>query len=291
MNPDLLSASLSLAFMGIVGAALLGLAAARRHPVLRLADAVAAAGLLYLFGTSAFGWSFLPREAAFALYAALFSGAAAIALTRRARGAVVGFPAPAILIQQGAMAYIFAPFGFWRPLLSLLLTGYFLFETISWLRGSEAPVADAGPKNFRPPLFPPKRLRGAREFALAGLGSAFVYVFAMGAGMAPIAPPPEPAREEPAAPVSEAPAETTVGEEAPTAATAEETKEPAAAPIAPAAAQTYTAAAGETLKSIAKKLYGKPDDWRALAGANPGLKPSAKLKAGQVVKLPKPPAK
>lgn len=282
MNPDLLSAPVSLVFMGIVGAALLGLAAIRRHPVLRLAGAAAAAGLLYIFGMSAFGWSFLPREALFALYAALFSGAAAVVLTRRAKGDVIGFPAPAILIQQGAMAYIFAPVGFWRPLLSLLLLGYFLFEAIGWLKGSEAPVADAGPKNFRPPLVPPKRIRGPREFALAGLSAAFVYVFAMGTGRPPVAPPPEPLREEQAAPVSEAPT-ATAGDESPTTATEEAAKPPEA--------PAYTAAAGETLKSIAKKLYGKPGDWRALAAANPGLKPAARLKAGQIVKLPKPPTR
>ncbi len=274
MNPDLLSAQVSLVFAGVAGAALLallGLAGARRHPVLYLTDAAAAAGLLCLLGASAFGWRSLPREALFALYAAVFSGAAAVALIRMAKDSAIGFPARTILIQQGAMAYIFAPVGFWRPLVSLLFMGYFLSETIGWLRGSEAPVPQTGAKDHRPPLFTLDRLRGPREFALAGVASAFVYVFAMGVNRAPVAPPPEPPHQE----------ETTASEEQTTAAPIEEAR-------APEAARTYTAAAGETLKSIARKLYGDPARWRALAAANPGLKPTTKLKAGQTIRLPEP---
>ncbi len=275
MSPDLLSAPVSLVFAIMAGAsllALLAIAGARRHPALYLTDAAAAAGLLYLLGASAFGWRFLPREALFALYAAVFSGVAATALTRLARDAV-GFPVRTILIRQGAMAYLFAPIDFWRPLLSVLLMGYFLFEAMGWLKGSEAPVPTTGDKDFRPPLFPPKRIRGPREFALAGVGAAFVYVFAMGVNRPPVAPPPEPP-----------PQETTASEEPTTAAPVEEAK-------APEAAQTYTARGGETLKSIARKLYGDPAKWRALATANPGLKPASKLKAGQEIRLPEPEAR
>ncbi len=59
--------------------------------------------------------------------------------------------------------------------------------------------------------------------------------------------------------------------------------EPPLAALPPAKADVYTVAAGDTLKSIAKKLYGKPEKWRAIAKANPGLKGGYKLKAGQVI--------
>jgi LysM repeat protein len=291
MNPDLLSANVSLAFMALAGAAALSLLylASRGRPLLYLLDAVAAAGLFYFFGMRAFGWGFIPREAFFVLYAGVFSVAAAIALTRLSRESVIGFPAREILLTQGAMAYIFSPLAWWRPLVSLLLMGYFLLDAIGWLKGSEAPMTTT--RDHRPPLFPPRRRRGLREFALAGLAAALAYVFVVGTGREPPAAPPEAqtaaAPEAPSAPSAEA--ETAVAETQNLARA--ETPEPAAAAPAqaeskPTAPQTYTAVAGDTFKSIAKKLYGKPEKWRALAAANPGLKPGAKLKAGQAVKLP-----
>lgn len=65
----------------------------------------------------------------------------------------------------------------------------------------------------------------------------------------------------------------------------------AAPPSAPAAAKdpgVYTARAGDTFKSIAKRLYGTAHKWRALAQANPELK-AKKFRAGQLIKLPSPP--
>ncbi len=143
-----------------------------------------------------------------------------------------------------------------------------------WLKGSE-PVEDTRRDDPRPPLFPPKRVRGVREFAGAALAAAFVYVFAMGTGRAPVAPAPEPVAQE---------------QSAPEPAAAEETPADAAAATAKEQTQSYTAKAGETLRSIARKLYGKPEKWRALAEANPGVKPNAKLKAGQAIRLPPAPA-
>ncbi|KAF2990942.1 LysM peptidoglycan-binding domain-containing protein [Methylocystis sp. MJC1] len=310
MNPDLLSANVSLAFMAIVAAALLAhlTQLATRRRLLHGVYAATAAGLLYLFGTKALGWNFIPREALLAVFAALFVAVAGVALLRRGKGEEI--PWIGLLIEQAAMTYIFAPGSYWKPPLAALLLLYFLLEVFSWLKGREetAATAGGGPKDSRPPLFPPKRVRGARELALAGAAAALAYVFAMGTGKAPVAPAPEEqaAVEQPAIEPSEssetaAPPERTA--EAP--ATSEESKpgEMAQAPEAttppdaapaetPAAPEpTYTAKAGETLKTIAKKLYGKTDKLHALTDANPGIKPSAKLKAGQVIKLPEPPAK
>jgi LysM repeat protein len=59
-------------------------------------------------------------------------------------------------------------------------------------------------------------------------------------------------------------------------------------PPASAAAKdpgVYTARAGDTFKSIARRLYGTSSKWRALAEANPNLK-AKKFRAGQLIKLP-----
>jgi nucleoid-associated protein YgaU len=68
-------------------------------------------------------------------------------------------------------------------------------------------------------------------------------------------------------------------------------REPAA-PETPATKEpeVYTARAGDTFKSIAKRVYGATSKWRAIAELNPDLK-SKKLRAGQLVKLPAAPTR
>ncbi|WP_330084489.1 LysM peptidoglycan-binding domain-containing protein [Methylocystis iwaonis] len=309
MNPDLLSANLSLAFMAIIAAALLAHLSqlATRRRLLHGVYAATAAGLLYLFGEKALGWSFVPRDVLLAVYAALFVAVAGAALLRRGKGEDI--PWIGLLIEQGAMAYIFAPGAYWKPPLAALLLLYFLLELFSWLKGREETRATAGAStDNRPPLYPPKRVRGAREMALAGAAAALAYVFAMGTGKVPAPPAPEeqanveqqtaesPASDQTAPAenqAAEAPAPSEELKPAETAQAPEATTPPDAAPAEKPAApeDTYTAKAGETLKTIARKLYGKADKLRALTAANPGIKPGAKLKAGQVIKLPEPPAK
>lgn len=58
----------------------------------------------------------------------------------------------------------------------------------------------------------------------------------------------------------------------------------AAAPVAEAA-PTYRVARGDTLRAIAKRLYGEESRWRDIAAANPSLNPK-KLRAGQTLNLP-----
>ncbi|MBI1980959.1 MAG: sulfite exporter TauE/SafE family protein [Methylocystis sp.] len=52
-----------------------------------------------------------------------------------------------------------------------------------------------------------------------------------------------------------------------------------------AAVQTYTIRRGDTLRRIAKRLYGDERRWREIAAANPSLDPR-KLREGQSVNLP-----
>ncbi len=308
MNPDLLSANVCFAFMAIVAAALLAHLSqlASRRRLLHGLYAVTAAGLLYLFGMKALGWSFIPREVLLAVYAGLFVAVAGVAFLRRGKGGDAQIPWVGLMIEQAAMAYIFAPVNYWKPPLAALLLLYFLIEMFSWLKGREAET-EQGVTNHQPPLFPPKRVRGLKEFGLAGAAAALVYVFAAGTARVPVASAPEEEAkidETAATPAENAesptPAETQTGE-APASeepkpvetAQAPEAATPPAAPVETPAgvADTYTAKAGETLKTIARKLYGKAEKLKALAQANPGVKPTAKLKAGQVIKLPEPPTK
>lgn len=308
MNPDLLSANVSLALMAIVAIAALAHLSqlGGRHRLQHAVYAATALGLLYLFGGKALGWSFLPREALMAVYAGLFLIVAALAALRP--NVDLEAPWTGLLIELAAMAYIFAPLSFWKPPISALLLLYFVVALFGWLKGREQPVAEASGKDHRPPLFPPERVRGVKEIAAAAATVALVYIFAMGTGRAPVAPPPEEqaAAEQPAESVASAEATpdaateakpddtaTQAAPEATTSAAPEATA--SAAPEAPPAekaapvADTYTANAGDTLKSIAKKLYGKANKLSALTAANPGVKATAKLKTGQIVKLPEPP--
>jgi len=298
MNPDLLSNTVSLALVAFVGALLLAHLSqlAGAHRLRHAVDALSCAGLLYLFGSRAFGWAFLPREALSVLFVLLAIAVVAYGALRELRGEEVGFPWRLTAVQAAAMAYLFGPLAFWRPAASLVLLFFFLLETMRWLAGTEEEETEEQGGSPHPPLFPPKRRRGVRELALAGTAAVLAYVFFTGIGRAPLVPPPEAAT-----PAAEAASETP----APAAETATETpapaenaatpgdnaSPPAAAPEQAAPVKDYTTVAGDTFKSIAKKLYGKPEKWRALAAANPGVKPGAKFKAGVSIKLPEPPTR
>ncbi|PPD46485.1 MAG: heavy metal transporter [Methylocystis sp.] len=58
-------------------------------------------------------------------------------------------------------------------------------------------------------------------------------------------------------------------------------------PPADARPAIYAVQRGDTLQSVAKKIYGDPKRWRDIAAANPGLR-KGKLKPGRVLTLPAP---
>lgn len=61
-----------------------------------------------------------------------------------------------------------------------------------------------------------------------------------------------------------------------------------AEPIAPeplAAPKTYTVQRGDSLRAIAKKLYGREGRWRDIVAANPALN-LKKPRPGQILNLP-----
>ena len=61
--------------------------------------------------------------------------------------------------------------------------------------------------------------------------------------------------------------------------------EPDPDPTLPAGARTYTIQKGDTLWSIAKRLYGDGQRWKDIVAMNPDLKPEA-MRVGQVIKVP-----
>ncbi len=275
------------------------------------AYAAAAIGLIYLMGAAAFGWAFAGEGALLWVYLALFTLTAAVAARRRLTFGAIGLPWLSALIQLGVVAYMFAPESFRKPPVTAALFLYFVFEALVWLRGREDEPATPGDDDDkkRPPLFPPPRRRGVAEVSLAVTAIAIAYLLFVGPRTANVGPDSataqqqEPQIEEAAATgETAAPAETAASNEAassgsatgeqPEAALQVATSEPSAAP-APAAAKdpgVYAARAGDTFKSIAKRLYGTADKWRALADANPDLK-AKKFRAGQLIKLPSAPTR
>lgn len=280
------------------------------------AYAAAALGLTYLLGATAFGWAFSGQGALFWIYLALLVVAAAIAARRRLTLGAIGLPWLSAVIQLGVLAYMFAPEAFRKPPITAALFLYFAFEALVWLRGRETqqatPSAETDSRE-RPPLFPPPRRRGLAEVSLATAAVAIAFLLVAGPQAAHVDAESESAQQE------EPQVEQTASSEAPSAAepapeanapaldeapkTGSAASEPqdaapqvaARAPVeaAPTAARdpgVYAARAGDTLKSIARRLYGATGKWRVLADLNPELK-SKKLREGQLVKLPSPPAR
>jgi hypothetical protein len=174
MNPDLLSADVSLGLMAPVAAALVAHLSqiAGPHRLRHALYAATAAGLFYLFGGRALGWSFLPREALALAFGALFVFVATNAWRADEEEPEIAWGG--LLVETGAMAYLFAPLSWWKPPVSALLLLYFLIELFTLLKGREEYAAGAG-QDHRPPLFPPKRTRGLRELASAAAAAALVY--------------------------------------------------------------------------------------------------------------------
>ncbi|MBI5313098.1 MAG: LysM peptidoglycan-binding domain-containing protein [Methylocystis sp.] len=318
MNSNLTSAYAAVILMAALAAALpfhlsriLG-----SQRLLHAAYAAAALGLFYLLGATAFGWTFDRQGALLWAYMALFLLAAGVAARRRMMFGAIGLPWLSALIQLGVVAYMFAPDSFRKPPVTAALFLYFIFEALVWLRGREAqePAESLGASDRAlPPLFPPQRHRGFAEASLAAAAIAIAFLLVAGPQAAHIGPESDSAQQqEPQIEETAASGVTTNSEEpAPEAAPSAtdeapktESRESAPAEAAQAAGRTpaesppavakdpgiYTARAGDTFKSIAKRLYGATSKWRAIAELNPDLK-SKRLRAGQVVNLPPAPTR
>lgn len=317
MNSNLTSAYAAVILMAALAAALPFHLSRIMGPqrLVHAAYAAAALGLTYLLGATAFGWAFRGQGALLWVYLALFAAAGAIAARRRLTLGAIGVTWLSALIQLGVVAYMFAPESFRKPPVTAALFLYFVFEALVWLRGREAQEAVPSEREGRerPPLFPPQRRRGLAEVSLATAAVAIAFLLVAGPQAAHVDAASESAQQEeqqveqtagnetPSAEESAAEANTPAPEEA--AKTGSAVSEPqdaspqvaARAPVeaAPTAARdpgVYAARAGDTLKSIARRLYGATGKWRVLADLNPELK-SKKLREGQLVKLPSPSAR
>ncbi|MDP3552550.1 LysM peptidoglycan-binding domain-containing protein [Methylocystis sp.] len=318
MNSNISSAYVAVVFMAVLAAALLFHLSRILGPqrLLHAAYAAAALGLFYLLGATAFGWTFYGQGALLWVYLVFFLLAAGIAARRRMMLGAIGLPWLSALIQLGVVAYMFAPDSFRKPPVTAALFLYFIFEALIWLRGREAqelaPSVGANDRE-RPPLFTPKRRRGLAEASLAIAGFAVAFLLVAGPQAAHEASEPDSAQQQSEIEQTAAIGETTNSEEPapetnPSATNAEpktgsQESEPAeAAPQVagnapaeppPTAAKdpgVYTARAGDTFKSIARRLYGATSKWREIAERNPDLK-SKKLRAGQLVNLPSAPTR
>ncbi|MFZ3181887.1 MAG: LysM peptidoglycan-binding domain-containing protein [Methylocystis silviterrae] len=318
MNSNLTSAYAAVILMAALAAALpfhlnriLG-----PQRLLHAAYAAAALGLFCLLGATAFGWTFDRQSALLWVYLALFLLAAGIAARRRMTLGAIGLPWLSALIQLGVVAYMFAPDSFRKPPVTAALFLYFIFEALVWLRGREAqePAESPGASDrARPPLFPPLRRRGFAEASLAAAAIAIAFLLVAGPQAAHIDPESDSAQQEAQTEDTAASSDAPNGEEPASevnpSATNEEPKterrESAAAeapqasaghaPVEPPTTAAkdpgiYTARAGDTFKSIARRLYGAASKWRAIAELNPDLK-SKRLRAGQLVNLPPAPAR
>ena len=299
---DAILANLPILWIALLAAALLYHLAQMTRPgrALHAAYAAAAAGLGVLLATRTFGWSLVPAPVWMWIFLALFAAVAVVAVRRRLMYGLIGAPWLSALIQLGAVTYMWAPAEYWKPPLAFLLFVYFVVELVGLLRGREEEM-DEGIDSHRPPLFAPKRRRGLAEMALAAAAGAMVYVLVIGP-RAPVAPSAdaatetqaaaeEQASETPAQGASETPTESAAAPAPADSAAGEEQKvakaDPADAektPVVPARPTTYTAVAGDTFQTVAKRVFGDKRKWRDIANANPGVK--AKLRVGQVIKLP-----
>lgn len=270
MNPEFFSAKLSMAMGAALVAALAGFVARLRQQFewREASYGLAALGLIAYFGAAAMGARFIDHAVAmwfFLAGAAFITGANFFSRP--------SFPLWPTLTPMLATAYLFAPASIWRWPLTLPLFAYSIFSAIGFARGEEpAPVIDERYPG-RLPLRRPSRIRSAREMACVVIAAALALVF--GAALFWPAPPPV---ESPAA------QEETISPETADAPTkSAETKE---APVEEPA--SYTARAGDTFKSVARRLYGDAAKARDIAQVNPAIKPGARLRAGQKIALPTP---
>lgn len=297
--PVPLSMILCAALAGALGVLLLQLR--RKFDGVLAAWALAAAGLILLASENAFGWRGAPHAPLFWLSVALATAAfLARFLPQRVDGGL------AAALPLAGLAVAFASGDGVRALLSGPLLVYFVAVAFDALRGVEpAPAADAAETISRPPLRRPARVRGARELAIAVVAAGLAVQSA--APLLPAPPPPEePATPEASDPVTapETPdsvAATPTPAEPGVQSTSERAEEtsgaaPAPAPSAgaeetPANPKIYRTRAGDTLRAIAARLYGRPAMLKALAKANPRIKADARLPSGREITLPVPPTR
>lgn len=244
-------------------------------------------GMIYMFGSAAFGLEWFPARAWIIIYAVI-AVAIAFWVTQQfvARGAFNGLWALA-LVQQGAMIYMWEPMKQWIPLLSYGLALYFGIEALGWLVNATRPAAATVFSGWSGSATNPLESKSTvGDFCLSVMAASMAYMFvAMQLMMSaphhaahlarPVPPQQTSSKSAPSATearVGEQPEESAKGEPQPPTSASE-------------VAKTYMIVAGDTLSGVARRLYGDPRRWRDIFEANPNLDPR-RLRVGQTIKLP-----
>jgi len=238
-------------------------------------------GMLYMFSAPAIGLHFLPPRAWIIVYVATSVAILGWMLLRLLRRRSLGKLWAVAFIQQVAMIYMWAPMRFWLPLLTYGFVFYFVGEIIAWLANAYSKleplaVAQAHARHAGGSL-EPRSVFG--DLCMTTMAASMAYMFLAMQLMAPMPRHLEQLTESgPAAPP----------ELAPPSYVAQPMPEPSSRAVAPPpsrAPETYEIVAGDTLRRIAARVYGRADLWARIAKANPGLDPR-RLRVGQVIALP-----
>jgi len=92
-------------------------------------------GMIYMYGSMAFGWSLILRQAWMLGYSLTSAAIAAWLVVRFVTRRPVSFLWVFAMLGQLAMVYMWAPLDIWVPWLSYLCVGYFALEALAWVVG------------------------------------------------------------------------------------------------------------------------------------------------------------
>ncbi len=250
-------------------------------------------GMLYMYASVAFGLDLFPARFWLTIYVAT-SAAIVIWIWERSRQRrALGHLWIVVLVQQGAMIYMWAPMNYWLPLVSYAFALYFALETSAWLtRACTKPAPGPTVMGADGSLVLPLAHRSVRgDICMAIMAASMGYMFV---GMQLVMSIPRHSQQlaRPQELSVSGPGRRESGSETPGPTPELAAKEPARPSVEtrPAAsAETYTIMAGDSLGRIAARLYGDARRWPSIMRANPGLHPR-QLRIGQAIKLPVAPA-
>lgn len=250
-------------------------------------------GMLYMYASVAFGLDWFPARVWMIVYVATSAAIIGWMLVQFGLRRSFAYLWILALVQQGAMIYMWAPMTDWPmtdwvPRLSYAFVVYFALETIAWLTRAYS-TAFAGTGGAV--AIPLAERSALGDICMTIMAASMGYMFA---GMQLMMSMPGQSqqlaqRQQPAPKESvSSPRRDQSGLQTPTKApkvAANEPARPSAETSPPALAGSYIIVAGDSLRSIAARLYGDARRWRSIMKANPGLRPR-RLRIGQVIKLP-----
>jgi LysM repeat protein len=253
-------------------------------------------GMLYMYASVAFGWDLFPERMWLFVYVATSAAIIGGMIMRFEQRRSVSYLWALALAQQGAMIYMWMPMANWIPWLSYALAAYFTLETVAWLtRVWNNPVhsgAATGGSWSMVMILEPRSALGNICMSMMAASMAYMFI-GMQLMMSPMprSSPLLAQKQQRVLTQSEvAPGGYKPGSLAATQApdaVAIEHERSTAETAPPAVATTYIIVSGDTLGSIATRLYGNARQWHSIEKANRGLDPR-RLHVGQALKLPSP---